>query len=232
MNIGSNNRFTATPLDLSKYVSEYETNRTQIMKEIIPGTQTGVALDIGCGPGYYTKILKEKGWRATIIDTDSSNIAIARQYAEKEYIGDAISILQKLPSNKFELVLCLEIIEHMSKQDGQVMLENVRRTLKRGGHLLLSTPNKISPEGLGGYFWGEKIRGWPKWDAWDPTHVHIYSSFEIINFLKNKGFSIKRITGYYYEGRLPIIGRWSLPVLFSKHWPLNRLGFKIILDCC
>lgn len=201
------------------------------MERLIPDTQSGLALDIGCGSGHYTKILTDKGWRTTAIDADSSKTEIVKRYAAETHTGDAINVLQQLALKHFDLVLSLEIIEHMSKRDAQTFLEKVCMVLKPGGHLLLSTPNRLSPEGLGGYYWGEKIRGWTKWNAWDPAHIHLYSSFEIIGFLKECGFSIKKITGYWYQGRLPIIGRWNLPFWVSEHWPFNRFGFMIILEC-
>jgi len=94
-----------------------------------------------------------------------------------------------------------------------------------------TSPQPSIPEGFGGYYWGEKIRGWRKWDAWDKTHVHIYSSLELLRLMKEAGFGVDRITGYYYEGLLPLIGRWRLPLTSTTRFPLNRLGFKIIVEC-
>ena len=118
----------------------------------------------------------------------------------------------------------------MPKPIGKKLLMEIIRILKPHGGLIISTPNRYSPEGLGDYYWGERIRGWERWTAWDSTHVHIYSSSEILRLLKTTGFAVDRVTGYYYEGRLPFIGRWKLPLTKSAMFPLNRLGFNVIVE--
>ena len=220
------------PIDPLKYEQLYEQTRTRVMTKMIPVAITGThALDVGSGPGHYSRILAEKGWAVTAIDTDPSNIELAKRYATSTYLGDAISILEHLAPGRFELVLLLEIIEHMSKQDARSLLRGAFNSLKRGGILLLSTPNRHSPAGLGGYYWGEKVRGWGRWTAGDSTHVHIYTSREIIALVRASGFSVRNVTGYWYQGYMPLLGRWRLPIAVSHRWPLNRLGYKVILEC-
>jgi hypothetical protein len=85
--------------------------------------------------------------------------------------------------------------------------------------------------GLGEYYWGEKVRGWGKWTAWDATHVHIYSSCEIASFVKAFGFVLDRVTGYHYEGTLPFIGRYRLPLEKSARFPISWMGFNVMLEC-
>ena len=233
LSMHSDNEFQAshTSFDFSKYEKPYEITHSKIIEELIPCGHEKLAVDIGCGPGYFCKLLSTKGWKAIAIDTDSKNLENARSYVVETHLGDAIDVLSKLPDNQYGLALALEIIEHMPKTYGEALLRNAIRVLKPGGKLIISTPNKFSPEGLGGYYWGEKIRGGGKWYAWDGTHVHIYSSKEILRLLKVCGFAVDRIIGYYYEGRLPVIGRWRLPFVKSTLFPLNRIGFNIILEC-
>ena len=221
---------TRTPFDLSRYQTSYEIGRAAVVRRLIPAGRGGSALDIGCGPGYYTRMLSEKGWRTTAIDTDPQNIESARSHADETRVGDAAGLLASLPESGFELALALEIIEHMPKAHGGELLKNIARTLKPDGLLLLSTPNRFSIEGLSGS-WGEKMAGWKKWDAWDQTHVHIYSSHEILTLLKLSGFFIRRVIGVHYKGHFPLIGSWGLPLNASGTFPLNRLGFNIIVEC-
>jgi 2-polyprenyl-3-methyl-5-hydroxy-6-metoxy-1,4-benzoquinol methylase len=220
-----------TPFDLTKYESPYELNRIRILKDLIPTGHGKRAVDIGCGPGLFSRELSAKGWTTASIDTDGKNIERARDYVHETHLGDAVSVLSTLPENQYDLALSLEIIEHMPRARGKDLLVEIIRVLKPRGSLIISTPNRFSPEGLGGYYVGEKIRGSGKWDAWDPTHVHIYSSSEILQLVRATGFSVSKIIGYYYGGKLPLIGRWKLPLLESTTFPLNRLGFNTILEC-
>lgn len=220
------------------YKKPYEIERgkiiTKIIEDISLNTQCyeKLAVDIGCGPGYFTGVLSTNGWKITAIDIDNENIESAGNYANETHLGEAIAVLSKMPSNYYDLALALEIIEHMSKPSGEAFLRAIRRVLKQNGKMIISTPNKHSIEGLGGYYWGEKIRGNGRWKAWDSTHIHIYSSREILQLLKLNNFSIDKTIGYWYEGRLPFIGRWRLPFLKSTVFPFNRIGFNIILVSC
>ena len=218
-----------TPFDLSRYSSPYEKARTKILEDLIPGGDNGKALDIGCGPGHFSRVLTGRRWETTAIDTDPENIDKVSAYVAETHLGDALSALPSLGSDQYGLVLALEIIEHMPKTHGTIMLNEILRLLKPGGKLVISTPNRYSPQGLGGYYWGEKIRGWGKWDAWDPTHVHIYNSVEMISLLKRVGFTIDTVTGYHYEGWLPVVGNWRLPFVKTAVFPFNRLGFSTIV---
>lgn len=219
------------PSYFEKYRNSYEINRIKILKDLIPLGYGESAIDIGCGPGYFSRELSIRGWRTSCIDIDGDNIESARNYALEAYLGEAVSVLSKFPAGKFGLVLCLEIIEHMQKMQGKSLLTEIRRVLKPYGRLILSTPNRFSPQGLGGFYWGEKLRGWEKWTAFDSTHVHIYSSSEILQLSESNGFEVDRVTGYHYGGRLPLIGYWRLPLVKSTVFPLNRIGFNLILEC-
>jgi len=231
--MSQDNKFQAsnTPFKLTKYESRYEVGRVEILKDLIPSGHGKSAIDIGCGPGFFSRELTNKGWRTTAIDTDTENIENAKNHAYEAHIGDALSVLSELPESQYDLVLTLELIEHLPKPLGKDLLKEIKRVLKPHGGLIISTPNRFSPEGLGGYYWGEKIRGWGKWTAWDSTHIHIYSSSEILQLLQAIGFTVDKVVGYYYEGRLPVIGRWKLPLEKSTKFPLNRVGFNIAIEC-
>lgn len=229
----SKNRFqpTHTPFGLGRYGSAYEKGRTAIIEQLLPSGAHKSAIDIACGPGYFCQLLATKGWRTTAVDTDADNLRKAAIHTSEVHLGDAISVLSKLPENHYDLALALEIIEHMPKSLGASLLKNIERVLRPGGTLIVSTPNKFSPEGWGHYYWGEKIRGWGKWYAWDTTHVHIYSSREFIRALKTNGFALDSVTGYHYQGILPLIGEWKLPLEKSTMFPFNRFGFNVIVAC-
>jgi 2-polyprenyl-3-methyl-5-hydroxy-6-metoxy-1,4-benzoquinol methylase len=223
--------FSHTPIDFRKYQSDfYEINRVKIIDRMIPEGQQRVALDIACGPGYFSQILSDKGWKTISVDADGQNIESARSYASEVYLDSAISFLSTQPKDKYEFVLALELIEHMPKSHGETLVKSIRRVLKPGGTLIISTPNKFSLKGLKGYYWGEKIRG-RTWHAWDRTHVHIYSSGEIIRLIRKCRLSVQGIMGFWYEGALPLVGQFRPPVLKSVHFPFNRIGFNTIVEC-
>jgi SAM-dependent methyltransferase len=95
------------------------------------------ALDLGCGDG---RLSAELGAAALTL-ADVSPVALARAgrrlpaAARVELAPDA-----PLPfgDSAFDLVLCAETIEHV--RDVQLLLSEVRRVLRPGGTLALTTP--------------------------------------------------------------------------------------------
>ena len=224
-------RPTSTPIAIAKYTKPYEERRIETLARYIPDGWGRDALDLGSGPGYFSKLLSGRGWNTTSVDTDPENIESAKQSGGETRLGDAVSVLSSLPTDRFDFALALELIEHMPRRDGTAMAREILRVLKPAGTLILSTPNRFSLEGLIGYYWGEKLRGWGKWQAWDPTHVYLYTAGEIVRLLESCGLRVDQVIGYYYEGPVPIVGRVRLPLHSSRRWPLNRFGFNTILIC-
>jgi uncharacterized membrane protein YbhN (UPF0104 family)/ubiquinone/menaquinone biosynthesis C-methylase UbiE len=106
----------------------------------------GKVLEIGCAEGNNTRFLKEmykiedKNMYCIEIDKDKLEIAKTKTKANF-YLGDG----RHLPfqDNKFDFVYCSEIIEHLpSKEEHKYLTKEINRVLKKGGHCIITTPNK------------------------------------------------------------------------------------------
>ena len=99
-------------------------------------------LDMGCGPGFYAKILSERGAIVKGIDFSSSLIEIARkEVPEAEFtLGNA----EKLPykSEEFEIVLSALMMDHLKSWDKA--LKEVKRVLKKRGLFVFSIKNPVT----------------------------------------------------------------------------------------
>jgi 2-polyprenyl-3-methyl-5-hydroxy-6-metoxy-1,4-benzoquinol methylase len=86
--------------DVTKFISKF----------IPPGK--GLALDVGCGEGYLSKILKEKGYFVIGIDIDSQMLKIARKNCHKIM---KVDITKGLPFKdcSFNFLLCSDVLEHI-----------------------------------------------------------------------------------------------------------------------
>jgi 2-polyprenyl-6-hydroxyphenyl methylase/3-demethylubiquinone-9 3-methyltransferase len=102
------------------------------------------ALDVGCGAGLLCEPLTRLGAAVTGVDAASENIAAARDHAEA--MGLAIDYRegelasQDLP--QFDLVCCLEVIEHVA--DKGAFVAALAQRLAPGGLMILSTPNRTA----------------------------------------------------------------------------------------
>jgi SAM-dependent methyltransferase len=95
------------------------------------------ALDVGCGDGRLTALLEA----GAITAADVS--AVALQRARTRLPGAALVELDPdapfpLGDSAFDLVLCAETLEHV--RDVQLFLSEIRRVLRPGGELALSSP--------------------------------------------------------------------------------------------
>ena len=106
------------------------------------------ALDIGCGAGLVCEPLARLGGEVTGIDAATENVAVAAAHADAvgldiRYMAGELSALD---IGTFDLVTCLEVVEHVA--DKQAFLANVVESLSPGGLLILSTPNRTAASRL------------------------------------------------------------------------------------
>lgn len=104
-----------------------------------------VAADIGCGAGLVAEPLARMGADVTGLDAGTATIAVARAHAEAQglairYLSGEVATLAAERPGAFDLVTCLEVIEHVT--DLPAFLADVRRLLKPEGLLIFSTPNR------------------------------------------------------------------------------------------
>ena len=131
-------------------------------------TEGKMVLDIPCGVGWGTSLLKGK-YKIAI---DNSADAIA--YGKKHYpgidflVGDMAGI--PLKDNSVDVVVCLEGFEHVSKATGMQFLAEAVRVIKDDGLLIMTVP-VILP--------GGKHSG-------NPYHLHEPSLSDLKNVLAQK----------------------------------------------
>jgi 2-polyprenyl-3-methyl-5-hydroxy-6-metoxy-1,4-benzoquinol methylase len=106
----------------------------------------GAALEVGPGSGVYVPLLARLFDRVTVSDVHDAYLdaarALAAAHANVAVVQDDIR-RPALPPASFDVVLCTEVIEHVT--DSRAALAGMRRLLRPGGVLLLSTPQKYSP---------------------------------------------------------------------------------------
>lgn len=98
-----------------------------------------IVLDIPCGVGWGTSLLKGA---KKIYGVDISQEAI--DYGQKHYkdikfkIGNMVDI--PFENNHFDIVICLEGYEHISRESQSDFLKEAKRVLKKKGLIIITTP--------------------------------------------------------------------------------------------
>ena len=101
-------------------------------------------LDVGCGDGNFTMLLKEacKAREVYGIEISEKGVESARNNGVKAFQLDIDEEDFPFEDGYFDAIFAGEVIEHLFDPDH--FLEEVHRTLKPGGIFVLSTPNLAS----------------------------------------------------------------------------------------
>lgn len=106
---------------------------------------SGIALDMGCGPGYLLDMLADYGVECCGADVSPDSIAEARARLEGNPLVREISVLSEdykpsWPPDSFDMIFLLEVLEHLSDDVSDALLKSARLMLKRGGRLIVTAP--------------------------------------------------------------------------------------------
>lgn len=146
-------------------------------------------LDVGCGPGVFVCLARQKGWSCigTELSEYASGVAV-----KKFKIPVVRSNFADGPfrTSAFDLVTLWDVIEHLDRPAHAI--GEIRRILTPEGHVFLTTGDVRSRfASLSGRFWHLYNL---------PEHLFFFSRDSIRRLLEGNGFSICSIStakGYY-----------------------------------
>jgi 2-polyprenyl-3-methyl-5-hydroxy-6-metoxy-1,4-benzoquinol methylase len=98
-------------------------------------------LDIGCGRGEFLELMSDAGISARGIDLSRESVAFCRSKGLKADDADLFPYLASLPDASFDGIFCAQVIEHLAPAQLPEMIRLTARALRRGGVLVIETPN-------------------------------------------------------------------------------------------
>lgn len=137
-------------------------------------------LDVGSGPPLKLSALMPAGLDICLVDQPNTARLARSILPQATFI--AANLENNLPSisKSFDLVLCVDVIEHLVDPDP--CLQFMREHVVRGGLIMISTPER------------EILRGKNCTHCPHPMHVREWSFVEFSSFLASRGFELIRHT--------------------------------------
>jgi SAM-dependent methyltransferase len=102
-----------------------------------------LVLDLGCGPGIYTRALRVTGAEVVPVDNSAEEMALMNGPPEGALLADAGAL--PLPDGSVEGVFCSNLLEH--PPDAAPVIAEIERVLRPGGWGYVSWTNWYSPWG-------------------------------------------------------------------------------------
>lgn len=206
----------------------YEYCRARAVASVLPAVGKRIRprriLDVGCGQGRYTGLLRSYFPKMEYVGIDFSEVAVAK--AREKYPSLTFSVglaesLGTIPDMSFDMVISIEVLEHVV--DAHRVVGEFARVLRPGGGVLLTTPcaNRFSLE------WFENLMaggvagsadGYQKFRTDPPEHVRRFTEKQLSSLLRRARLEREwvRYRGHFFTRPCylvhRLIGRW-LPLL-------------------
>lgn len=162
-------------------------------------------LDVGCGGGLLAEAMHRRGARVTGIDAGEAAIAVARSHAAGSGAGvryeraTAEELAARAPG-RFDVVTCLEILEHVP--DPASLVTACAALARPDGHVFFSTIHRTPKAWLFAVVGAEHILGLL------PRGTHDYGRFlrpsELDRAARGAGLELAETAGLRYD---PFTGR-------------------------
>jgi len=134
----------------SQRFSKLSWSKRRILAILQPRCVRGsLALDAGCGSGFFTKFFHDQGLSATALDYSDSALKMAgeiTQGAAKLIRADMVKEnLSAVMTDRFDVIFTDGLFEHFSLEDQDKIMQNLIAVCKHGGYIVTFVPNQWSP---------------------------------------------------------------------------------------
>lgn len=142
------------------------------------GKNKGELFDIGAATGFFMNLARMRGYNVLGVEMSKHAVEIAEKKGLKVYEGDLMSL--NLKEDSFDVVTMLDVLEHMTDPLGELI--EVKRILKKGGLLVVNSPNGES-------FLAKILKS--KWHlVLPPEHLFYFSPKNLTEYLERNGFTL------------------------------------------
>jgi ubiquinone/menaquinone biosynthesis C-methylase UbiE len=180
----------------------YDTRNSLILRELKKIGMNDCLWDIGGGPGIVSSYLLNHGVSCIGVEPSRSGVLASGQRGVPSIESDLESLA--LPNASVSCIGLFDVLEHVN--DRPRLLREIRRVLKKDGHLIMTVPSLT-------WLWSQSDL--------DVGHFLRYSKRSVRTELKNNGFLLRSSRYFFVSIVLPLFVLRSIPF---------RLGFRQPVD--
>jgi SAM-dependent methyltransferase len=194
----------------------------------------GRSLDIGCGPGFFLEAAQAKGYDVYGLDPSDYIVKVAREQFG-EHIQKGLIESADYPADNFDLVVAFDTFEHVYHP--LEWLTAVRRVLKTGGLLVITTPDPSSPLAkISGKKWvsfklPEHVFYWAPGtirqvlvEGWEILEIKRAGQYASLSFLFRRLFRLPANPGRLLKSLLDLLGKINI---YSDNGSITVIAKKV-----
>ena len=189
--------------------------------------------ELGSGLGFNLEVFADDS-RVVGIEGLSAAADSATRRGIRTIVADLANTIP-LESEKYDLVLCVDVLEHLL--DPTHCVEEAHRILKPDGLLVVNVPNHFTLSGRLRIICGsgiDSIKFFPQHADWNYPHVRFFRHSSIIELLHRCKFRIDEDWSARFPS-IPVVNRFNSSRGFrvgkfaASHWPgLFAGGFFLL----
>jgi 2-polyprenyl-3-methyl-5-hydroxy-6-metoxy-1,4-benzoquinol methylase len=162
-------------------------------------------LDIGCGNGSLSNLIRKEGYEVIGIEDSLTGVTTASSnFPECKFINASVYDLPYSDlGGEFDIVISAEVIEHLIYP--RELIKSAKNCLKTNGSLILTTPYHGYLKNLALAVTGKMDRHFSA--LWDGGHVKFFSVKTLTNLLEEEQFHHIQ---FEFAGRLPYLWKSML----------------------
>lgn len=220
---------------------QYKLKRYPIPEMRLPEGNNKRLLDVGCNWGRWTVAAARKGYKSVGLDPSIDAVLAARRVANQMsvdvdlLVGDARFL--PFADDSFETVFCYSVLQHFSKENARISLDEVARVLKKEGTSLIQMPNKYGIR----QYQQHRRRGFTEGEGFE---VRYWTPAELMDTFKRKfGPTTMTVDCYFGLGiqasdvdmmplhyRLVVHSSEALRKISSIFKPLTKVADSVYLE--
>lgn len=157
-------------------------------------------LDVGCGDGSPAQLAGRRLSEAVGVDGDEQGLLLALKTGGYSSVRkmDIRQIAEVFGPGAFDTVVCTDVIEHLSKDEGLALLNAMECVARK--RVIVATPNGFVPQCDPDQPLQNHLSGWRVWD------------------FEDRGYTVEGFGGWR-----PLKGHYALP-RFKPRWLWWRLS--------